>query len=138
MKRRKFVQASLLGTPFATTFSLQRIEDRDSKGFKIESGEGRYHGHIQLKGVNVNILDVKISGKDTNGDLAVFEQTSLSPKRGTPLHIHPNQDEIFHIQDGEYRFVVGQDQHQLQAGDSIFCPEKYYPRPGLKLARKDA
>lgn len=135
MKRRKFVQAGLIGVPFATTVKLQMIEDRASKGFKIKSGEGRYHGHIQLKGVNANILDVKISGKDTNGDLAVFEQTSLSPKRGTPLHVHPNQDEMFHVQEGEYRFLVGQDQHQLQAGDSIFLPRKV-PHAWTQISEK--
>lgn len=135
MKRRKFIQASLLAAPLATPVQLQTAADRDSKGFKIKSGEGRYHGHIQLKGVNSNILDVKISGKDTNGDLAVFEQTSLSPKRGTPLHVHPNQDEIFHVQDGEYRFLVGQNQYQLQAGDSIFLPRKV-PHAWTQISEK--
>lgn len=98
--------------------------DRAPKGFIVKAGEGRYHGHITLKGVNSNILDVKVSGKDTNGDLAVFEQTSLSPKRGTPLHVHPNQDEMFHVQDGEYLFLVGEDKFQIKTGDSIFLPRK--------------
>ncbi|WP_461091767.1 cupin domain-containing protein [Spirosoma gilvum] len=124
MKRRKFIQTTLAGTPLVTIDPAQTLADRDSKGFKIQKGEGRYHGHIQLKGVNANILDVKVSGKDTNGDLAVFEQTSLSPKRGTPLHVHPNQDEIFHVQEGQYAFLVGKDRFELQAGDSIFLPRK--------------
>jgi hypothetical protein len=38
--------------------------------------EGRIHGHLNLKGVNSNILDLKVSGKDTGGDLAIFEQTA--------------------------------------------------------------
>ncbi|GAB3702579.1 hypothetical protein GCM10027592_32140 [Spirosoma flavus] len=124
MKRRDFIQTTLAGAPLVTINHEQTFADRASKGFKIQKGEGRYHGHIQLKGVNVNILDVKVSGKDTNGDLAVFEQTSLSPKRGTPLHIHPNQDEIFHVQEGQYAFMVGKDRFELQAGDSIFLPRK--------------
>jgi len=124
MKRRKFIQATLAATPLATTVQLDNQSDRATKGFKVNSGEGRYHGHIQLKGVNVNVLDVKISGKDTDGDLAVFEQTSLSPKRGTPLHVHPNQDEVFHVQEGEYAFRVGEDLFRLQAGDSVFLPRK--------------
>ena len=90
----------------------------------MNAGEGRYHGHIKLKGVNQNILDVKVSGKDTDGDLALFEQTSLSPKRGTPLHVHPNQDEVFHVQEGNYLFLVGEDKYTLKAGDSIFLPRK--------------
>lgn len=124
MMRRKFLRTTLAATPFAATTELPSNADRPTKGFKVNAGEGRFHGHIQLKGVNSNILDVKVSGKDTNGDLAVFEQTSLSPKRGTPSHIHPNQDEMFHVQEGEYQFLVGQDKFYLKTGDSIFLPRK--------------
>jgi quercetin dioxygenase-like cupin family protein len=124
MQRRKFIKATLAMAPLAVAPALETNADRNPKGFKIKAGEGRYHGHIQLKGVNSNIQDVKVSGKDTNGDLAIFEQTSLSPKRGTPLHIHPFQDEIFQVLDGEYLFQVDQDKYQLKAGDSIFLPRK--------------
>lgn len=101
---------------------LKTVIMRDDKGFKVSSGEGRYHGHIQLKGVNSNILDVKVSGKDTDGDIAVFEQTSISRGRGTPLHLHYSQDEIFYVLDGEYLFLSGEQKYQLKAGDSIFLP----------------
>ena len=80
MKRNIFIAAvlTLSVTPFLA-FSKVLTQFREiGKGFKISAGEGRIHGHIKLKGVNSNILDVKISGIDTNGDLAVFEQTSLS------------------------------------------------------------
>lgn len=122
MKRRQFFQTTLAAAPFVSSEYAFSHVDRATIGFKVNTGEGRYHGHIQLKGVNSNILDVKISGKDTNGDLAIFDQTSLSPKRGTPLHIHPNQDEIFQVQAGDYLFMVGQDKYLLHAGDSIFLP----------------
>ena len=123
MKRRQFIHATLTAPLAAAAYSPANT-DRDPKGFAVKAGEGRYHGHIQLKGVNSNIQDVKVSGKDTNGDLAIFEQTGLSPKRGTPLHVHPAQDEVFHILEGEYQFQVGQDKHQLKAGDTIFLPRK--------------
>lgn len=97
---------------------------RQQKGFKIDAGVGRIHGHIKLKGVNVNILDVKISGSDTDGDLAVFEQTSLSQGKGTPLHIHPAQDEIFYVREGAYKFQVGNETFDLTTGDSIFLPRQ--------------
>ncbi|MEO6670368.1 MAG: cupin domain-containing protein [Ferruginibacter sp.] len=97
---------------------------RKNKGFKIPAGEGRLHGHIKLKGVNSNVLDVKISGSDTDGDLAIFEQTSLSPGKGTPLHLHHFQDEIFYVIEGKYKFQVGDDKYDLTTGDSIFLPRK--------------
>ncbi len=98
--------------------------NRDKVGFVVRSGEGRRHGSIRLKGVNVNILDVKISGKDTGGDLAILEQTGLTPGKGTPLHVHTGQDEIFKIIEGEYYFQVAKEKYRLLAGDTIFLPRE--------------
>lgn len=122
MKRRNFITSALAALPLSASAKTKRKKVENKKGFKIKAGEGRLHGHIQLKGVNLNVIDIKVSGKDTNGDLLIFEQTSLSPKRGTPLHIHPSQDEIFYVMDGEYRFKVGEEIYELKTGDSIFLP----------------
>ncbi len=122
MKRRKFVFLTLAAYPFVALGKFRSRNMRDDKGFKVGVGEGRYHGHIQLKGVNSNILDVKVSGKDTDGDIAVFEQTSVSQGRGTPLHLHFEQDEIFYVLEGEYLFQSGDQKHLLKAGDTIFLP----------------
>lgn len=126
MKRNKFILSiiALAATPTFLFSQIQKGFQRMSKGFKINSGEGRIHGHIKLKGVNSNILDVKISGSDTEGELAVFEQTSLSQGKGTPLHIHNSQDEIFYILEGTYYFQVGDEKLNLTVGDSIFLPRK--------------
>lgn len=125
MKRGKFILAGLSIVPLAMFAKVKtRIFSRAEKGFKISKGEGRYHGQIQLKGVNSNILDVKVSGKDTDGDLAIFEQTSLSQGRGTPLHVHHFQDEIFQVMEGTYLFQVGDEKFSLTQGESIFLPRK--------------
>lgn len=124
MKRNQFIGA-ILALSAVPVLGFSRVilpALRPKKGFKISAGEGRIHGSIKLKGVNSNILDVKVSGKDTEGDLAIFEQTSLSPGKGTPYHVHPGQDEIFHVTDGSYRFKVGDDLFDLTVGDSIFLP----------------
>ena len=126
MKRNKFI-ASLAAILAAPSLAFSQIGNKLSqlkKGFKIPAGEGRIHGHIQLKGVNSNILDVKISGSDTNGALAIFEQTSLSQGKGTPLHIHLYQDEIFYVLEGSYKFQVGNERFDLTKGDSIFLPRE--------------
>jgi quercetin dioxygenase-like cupin family protein len=135
MKRRRFIQTTLVATPLAVTTPFENHPAEEKKGFKVKAGEGRRHGHIQLKGVNSNILDVKVSGKDTNGALAIFEQTSLSPKKGTPLHIHLSQDEIFYVLEGEYYFQVGQEKYSLQVGDSIFLPRKV-PHSWIQVSEK--
>lgn len=121
MKRKNFISTSIAfaTAPLSTIASVNK--DR-SKAFKVNSGEGRIHGHITLKGLNENVLDVKISGTDTDGGFAMFEQTSLSPKRGTPLHVHPLQDETFFVLEGNYKFKVGDELFDLEKGDSIFLP----------------
>ncbi|MBX0290643.1 cupin domain-containing protein [Hymenobacter sp. HSC-4F20] len=122
MERRRFIHTAVAALPLAAPAWVPTADERSPKGFKARAGEGRFHGHLQLKGVNKNVLDVKVSGKDTNGDLAIFEQTSLSQGRGTPLHVHLGQDEIFYVLDGEYAFQVGDDKYRLKTGDSIFLP----------------
>jgi len=126
MKRNKFISALLMLsiTPSLAFSKCIAFLTRKDKGFKIPAGEGRIHGHIRLKGVNNNIIDVKISGTDTGGDLAIFEQTSQSQGKGVPLHVHPFQDEIFYVIEGKYKFQVGDDKYDLSVGDSIFLPRK--------------
>jgi len=126
MKRNKFIASllALASTPLLSLGETGKRTPEKRKGFKIGAGEGRIHGHIKLKGVNSNILDVKISGTDTDGLLAIFEQTSLSPGRGTPLHFHHSQDEIFYVIEGTYYFQVGDDKYELSTGESIFLPMK--------------
>jgi quercetin dioxygenase-like cupin family protein len=123
MKRSNFILTALAIFPLSV-FSKLKIDfqRRTGKGFKVNAGEGRIHGHIKLKGVNSNILDVKVSGNDTDGALAIFEQTSLSQGKGTPLHFHHSQDEVFYVIEGSYYFQVGDEKHKLAKGDSIFLP----------------
>jgi len=122
MKRKNFIAASLAFAAAPLSAVAYHPKER-GKGFKVKAGEGRLHGHMKLKGVNSNILDLKVSGSDTGGSLAVFEQTSISQGRGTPLHIHPLQDEMFYVIEGEYYFKVGEETFTLTTGDSIFLPK---------------
>lgn len=126
MERKGFLAGMLAFStiPFLGFSFINHFTGKKGRGFKINANEGRYHGHLQLKGVNANIIDVKISGKDTDGALAIFEQTSLSQGRGTPLHVHLYQDEIFYVLEGEYLFQVGDEKYDLNVGDSIFLPRE--------------
>jgi len=125
MKRENFILTTLAFFPL-TIFGKMKMNSSQGtdKGFKTNAGEGRIHGHIKLKGVNSNILDVKVSGSDTDGALAIFEQTSLSQGKGTPLHIHNSQDEVFYVIEGSYYFQVGDEKFKLAKGDSIFLPRR--------------
>ena len=137
MKRNKFIIAALTlaASPFTAMSKNKSTLERTNKGFKINAGEGRLHGHIKLKGVNSNVLDVKVSGSDNDGGFAMFEQTSLSPGKGTPLHVHHLQDEVFYVVEGAYYFQVGEDKFHLKAGDGIFMPMKV-PHAWTQVSKK--
>ncbi len=125
MKRGSFILTALTIFPLTILGKIKiNLPMGTNKAFKVNADEGRIHGHIKLKGVNSNILDVKVSGSDTDGALAIFEQTSLSQGKGTPLHLHNAQDEIFYVIEGAYYFQVGDEKFHLTKGESIFLPRK--------------
>jgi len=125
MKRKKFILWALALYPMTILAKVKTKKFmRTDKGFKVNAGEARFGEHFKMKGVTINTLDIKISSSDTDGDLAVFEQTGLTLKGGPPLHIHPFQDEWFYVIEGEYLFQVGEDKYPLKAGDTIFLPRK--------------
>jgi len=136
MIRKNFLLTTLSILPLSLLGKVKtEFFTATDKGFKINSGEGRLHGHLRLKGVNANILDVKVSGTDTGGALAIFEQTSLSKGKGTPLHIHHSQEEVFYVIEGLYYFQVGDEKFKLSEGESIFLPRKV-PHAWTQLSEK--
>jgi mannose-6-phosphate isomerase-like protein (cupin superfamily) len=66
-------------------------------------------------------FDCKVSGKDTDGDLCIYD-TVRQEKGGPAYHIHHSQDEWFYIIKGEFIIKVGDDLFNLKAGDSAFAP----------------
>lgn len=90
-----------------------------SNGFITKSGRGRFGETTKINGANPN--DLKVSGQDTGDALSIFEYTGKE-KGGPPLHVHPHQDEVFYVMQGEYLFQLGQDKHRLKSGDMIFLP----------------
>lgn len=123
MRRGRFILTTIttLIFPFISKTSGSNIQNIQ-KGFRIKSGESRTGKHLKMKGITLNVLDLKVSSKDTNGNLSVFEQIGFTPKGGPPLHIHPFQDEYFYVLEGEYQFQVDQDKYHIKPGDTIFLP----------------
>lgn len=95
------------------------LPERTNAGFVVKATQSRFGEKTLISGNNPN--DIKISSKDTNGMLSIFEYTG-NDKGGPPLHVHTKQDEIFFIVEGEYLFQVGNDKYTLKAGDTIFLP----------------
>jgi quercetin dioxygenase-like cupin family protein len=123
MKRRNYILTALAMLPFSLyAKTINKMTPGARRGFKVNAGEARYGIHYKMKGVTFNVLDIKISSEDTDGQLAVFEQNGFTPKGGPPLHIHPFQDEYFYIVEGAYLFQVGEDTFEMNPGDTIFLP----------------
>lgn len=122
MQRKQFLLSGLLAVPgfaLARTPFLTEPATLQGEPFIVDAGKSRFGEVVKFLGVHPN--DLKISSKDTGGQLSVFEYTGLD-KVGPMLHIHFEQDEIFMITEGEYRFVVGNETHVLKAGQTIFLP----------------
>jgi quercetin dioxygenase-like cupin family protein len=66
---------------------------------------------------------IKLSSKDTNGQFTLIEQNN-NPGMGIPLHVHENEDEVFHVLSGEVKMIIGEESTTLSAGDMIFCPRE--------------
>lgn len=122
MKRKSFLTTVFALVPFSIFALSFKNRNRTKQGFKVNSDEARFGVHFKMKGVTLNLLDIKISSKDTDGDIAVFEQNGFTHKGGPPLHLHLYQDEYFYIINGEYLFQVGDEKFQMKSGDTIFLP----------------
>ena len=123
MQRRKFLSsaaaATVLGASATHSVAGHRKLVPPKKGFTVKAGETRFGERMPFRVVNAN--DLKVSAKDTNGALSVFEYVGKE-KAGPPLHVHLDQDEIFYVVDGEYQFQVGDEKLTAKAGDTVFGP----------------
>jgi quercetin dioxygenase-like cupin family protein len=66
-------------------------------------------------------MTVRLTGEDTGGRFTLVEQTN-EPGTGIPMHLHENEDELFHILDGQMEFTVGTQTTTATAGTTVFLP----------------
>lgn len=123
MKRNTFLQACLtMGTLIASPFHLiaETVRKfRVEKGFMVSAGKDRFDKRISL--LEGDTFSTKVSTKDTDGDIYVFE--SVRVKEGGPTHhVHFEQDEWWYVLQGQFLIKVGDVIHQAKAGDSVFGP----------------
>jgi quercetin dioxygenase-like cupin family protein len=136
MKRLHFLAATFSLIPASAMSKMKTaVRALTPKPFRVKAGEARFGERFLMKGVTSNTLDIKISGADTEGALAVFEQTGLTPNGGPPLHLHVSQDEWFYVIQGEYLFQVGDEKYELKSGDTIFLPRNI-PHSFIQLSDK--
>ncbi|MGZ4788151.1 MAG: MerR family transcriptional regulator [Terriglobales bacterium] len=112
----------LIGTVEKTIQHLKGKKKMKSEemfvGFSVGAGKDRFDEHIKLGG---EPNDCKVSAKDTDGAMAVFEFTGGGCG---PRHLHHEQDEWIYIIEGEFEFEVGKRRFRVSAGESVFLPRK--------------
>jgi quercetin dioxygenase-like cupin family protein len=132
MERKRFLQTSLGAVVLLGLAKTSIATTEAKKPFKVSAGKGRFNESFLYKGKNPN--DIKISGKDTGDQLAMFEYIGYE-KTGPSLHVHFYQDEVFYVIEGNYRFVVGDETIMMNPGDTIFLPGNI-PHTWLQLTDK--
>lgn len=83
--------------------------------YALKAGEGRIYHHVGID------FTIKAGELGRGRQLAIIEYTT---RRGEepPDHIHPTEDEIFYVLQGELTFRCGEDTFELDNGGFIFLP----------------
>ena len=138
MKRSSFLKfglalGSLLAVPF-TIYAKIKNGVRDNTGFKVDAGKDRFDKSISpFEG---DAFYTKISTKDTDGDMYVFESTRI--KEGGPiLHTHYDTDEFWYVLQGEFLIKVGDKTYNAKPGDLVFGP-RMVPHTFAKIGQGEA
>jgi quercetin dioxygenase-like cupin family protein len=66
------------------------------------------------------LVCVRVSHRDGADRISVLEHAA---RRGDspPLHVHVDEDEVFYILEGEFRFLIGTEERRGQAGDTVLA-----------------
>jgi quercetin dioxygenase-like cupin family protein len=80
-------------------------------------------GHSMTRLWFLNTLVTVGVGSD-EGDDGISVLESLAPRGDSPpLHVHRDEDEVFHILEGELRFRVGDDELRAGPGETLLAPK---------------
>ena len=123
MRRNSFIKiclaiSGLAISPFKA-MTRSNITERTKKGFMVANGKDRFEKPLSL--FEGDKFYCKVSAKDTDGDLYIFDSTRLK-EGGPPLHYHYSQDEWWYIISGEYLIKIGDETFHAKAGDCVFGP----------------
>jgi mannose-6-phosphate isomerase-like protein (cupin superfamily) len=81
--------------------------------FKLDAGGGEV---LRFSGAE---LLVKASADTTGSAFTIIEE--IDPL-DTPLHVHANEDEFFHVLEGEHVFRCGDKEFHVGPGGMVFAP----------------
>jgi quercetin dioxygenase-like cupin family protein len=82
-------------------------------------------------------MTYKLRPEQTGGRQTAFEMR-IAPGEGPPLHTHAQEDETFYVLDGRFRFRLGDEITEAQAGSVVFVPvgtQHCFQNSGDEMAR---
>ena len=80
------------------------------------AGEGE-----QLCFAGGGVFTIKAAAADTRGDFILFEDRVVRGKT-TPLHLHPQEDELVYVLDGEILVHIDEAKHRVGKGGMFYAP----------------
>ena len=113
MNRKLFVKLASFGAAAAATGVMTGCVNktfgngvsvkgqRAAKAVYVPNGKNRFEEELMIWGVIP--LQIKVSGKDTDGSFFLFEHAKMG-KGGPPRQFHYEQDEWFYAIEGEFAF----------------------------------
>ena len=78
---------------------------RDQAGYALAHEEGEAFWLLGM------LQTIKVGRADTNGQFGMLEIV-VPAGLGSPWHVHPEEDEWFHVLDGQLTFYVGDGRHR--------------------------
>ncbi|MFL6227460.1 MAG: cupin domain-containing protein [Pyrinomonadaceae bacterium] len=67
------------------------------------------------------LIECKIDSEETGGAYAIVEAI-VPPQGGPPAHVHHNEDEIFHVLEGEFEVRCGAETLKAMKGATVVLP----------------
>jgi quercetin dioxygenase-like cupin family protein len=67
-------------------------------------------------------VTIRISSRDGSDGISLLKQRA-SQGDSSPLHIHHDEDEVFHVLEGEVRYRVGDQERRASAGETLLTPK---------------
>lgn len=77
--------------------------------------------HRNLWFLNTHVI-IRLSARDGSDGISVLEHRA-SKGDSPPLHIHHDEDEIFHVLEGEVRYRVGNQERRAGPGEILLGPK---------------
>jgi quercetin dioxygenase-like cupin family protein len=67
-------------------------------------------------------VTIRVSARDGSDGISVLEHHARQGD-SPPLHIHHDEDEIFHVLEGEVRYRVGDQERRARVGETLLTPK---------------